>query len=345
MRSIWAWNRRTLSLPPAAVQSNSRPCLVHLVRKAHGRTWLREFAEALRSHPPCAEYELVFAMKGFSSPAEARPYLEEVSDLAPRTLFFSDTGFDLGVYFATAARLRRDRYCFVNSHSRPLVDGWLDKLNAALDRPGVGQVGAMGAWTSNASSRMYSLGLPSAYRRVMPPRAVFREMLGEIRDERVSIKPLAVDHHPIRLRLRSMFETPEVLLGFPTFPAPHLHSNVFMITHAALCELRLPVVRTKLDTSLLESGRGCITRQLQRLGLSSLVVDSMGTVFGPEQWHRSRTFWQGDQEGLLVADNQSLVYTRADLAHRRFLSASAWGSHADPLPPGEHSPDSTRSQS
>lgn len=335
MLSTWGLRRRRLALAPAPEGSDARPCLVHLVRQVHGLTWLREFADALRSHPPGIEHELVFAMKGFGSQAELRPYLEEVADLAPRMLYFPDAGFDLGVYFATAAQLRRERYCFVNSHSRPLVDGWLAKLDAALDLRDVGQAGAMGAWTSNASSRMYSLGLPSAYRSVMPPRAVFREVLGQIRDERVSIGPLAADHHPIRLRLRSMIESPEMLLGFPPFPAPHLHSNVFMITHAALCELRLPVVRTKMDTSLLESGRGCITRQLQRLGLSSLVVDRAGAVYHQDQWARSRTFWQGDQEGLLVADNQSLVYTHGNLACRRILAASAWGSRADPVAPRE----------
>ena len=95
--------------------------------------------QALRAHPPGVACELVLAMKGFTSPAAGRPYLDEVADLAPETLFFADRGFDLGVYFAAAARLRRDRYCFVNSFSRPLVDGWLAKLDAALVRPGVGR--------------------------------------------------------------------------------------------------------------------------------------------------------------------------------------------------------------
>jgi hypothetical protein len=331
------WSRRRLELEHAAAGSDGPLCLVHLVRKAHGLAWLREFAEALRAHPPGTSHELVLAMKGFASAADAAPYLELLSDLAPEALFFPDRGFDLGVYFAAAARLRRDRYCFVNSHSRPLVEGWLAKLDAALDRAGVGQVGAMGAWTSNMSSRMYSLGLPSAYRSVMPPRSVFREVLGEIREERVTIKPLAADHHPIRLRLRSMVELPEVLLGFPSFPAPHLHSNAFVIKHAALRELELPVVRSKMDTSLLESGRRSITRQLRKIGMASLVVDRAGSAFGPDEWDRSRTFWQADQEGLLVADNQSLSYTHGDLARRRLLSASAWGPRADPLPPSGHS--------
>jgi len=42
---------------------------------------------------------------------------------------------------------------------------------------------------------------------------------------------------------------------------------------------------------------------------------------------------QGGQEDLLVAENQTLSYARADFAGRRFLSRCAWGSHADPAPP------------
>jgi hypothetical protein len=340
MRAHRAWHREPLAILPAAAGQDVLPCLVHLVRKANGLDWLREFADALRLHPPGIDHELVFAMKGFSSPDEARPYLDEVADLAPKTLFFPDRGFDLGVYFATAASLRRGRYCFVNSHSRPVSDGWLSRLDSALSRPGVGQVGASGSWTSNSSSLMYWMGLPSAYTRVMPPRTLFREQLGGIRAERSSIDALKVDH-PYRMRLKTLVEIPRTLLGYPPFPAPHLRSNVFMITQDALRELPLFAVYSKLGTSMLESGRRSLTRQLERNGLASLVVDRAGAVYATEQWHRSRTFWQGDQEGLLVADNQTLAYTRGDFARRRLLSASAWGRHAAPTPPREGSVDAS----
>jgi len=47
---------------------------------------------------------------------------------------------------------------------------------------------------------------------------------------------------------------------------------------------------------------------------------------------RSRTLWQGDQEGLLVADNQTLHYTHGDFELRHLLSTLAWGICADPEP-------------
>ncbi len=125
-------------------------------------------------------------MKGFASRAQAAPYLQEAADLAPKALFFPDRGFDLGVYLALAARLRRDRYCFVNSHARPLVDGWLQKLDAALARPGVGQVGATGSWASMHSWVTSLLGGPSAYEGLFPARQAVRELLTEIQREAAS---------------------------------------------------------------------------------------------------------------------------------------------------------------
>ena len=75
-----------LQLPtaPAGVGGADPPCLVHLVRKVNGLGWFCAFAEALRTHPPGLDYELVLAMKGFTSRAQAAPYLDEVADLAPK---------------------------------------------------------------------------------------------------------------------------------------------------------------------------------------------------------------------------------------------------------------------
>jgi hypothetical protein len=232
------------------------------------------------------------------------------------------------VYFAVAAHLRRGRYCFVNSYCRPLADGWLAKLDAALARPGVGQVGASGSWASMYSWASYSLGLPSVYAGLMPPRPVVREQLKAIGLERTGGR--ASRSNTVRVRLRSLPRIPRELTEFEPFPVAHLRSNAFMIEHELLRELRLPRVRDKMDTHVLESGVGSVTCQLGGLGLSSLVVDRDGGVFEPGEWHLSRTFWQGEQEGLLVADNQSECYAVGGFERRRVLSCLAWGLQADP---------------
>lgn len=343
MRPPWAWRQTPLRLPPTppGVGGGDPPCLVHLVRERNGLRWFRAFAESLRAHPPGIECELVLAMKGFASRAQAAPYLAEVADLAPEVLFFPDRGFEWGVYLPLVARLRRDRYCFVNSHARPLVDDWLAKLDAALARPDVGQVGATGSWASVHSWVMSMAGLPNAYRGLFPVRQVVRGLTMEIQREAASLRigsDLNRSHSTVsamRLRLRSVPRVPREFVDFEPFPARHLRTNAFMVSHAALRELCLPAVRNKMDTYVLESGRQSITAQLERIGLHSLVVDCAGAVHSPEQWDRSRTLWQGEQERLLVADNQTLCYTAGTFARRSLLSNLAWGVSADPCPPRE----------
>ncbi len=331
MRLRPAWPRERLHLPePSGV--GSPPCLVHLVWKPLGIEPFRDFAEALRTHPPGIEHELVLAMNGFASAAEARPYLDEVADLEPHMLLFPENGFDMGIYFATAARLRRERYCFVNSYARPLVDGWLAKLDAALELPGVGQVGATGAWASGHSWLLYSAGLPSAYRGLMPSPSVARKLAQDIESE-LGGQGRGSASEVLRARLELLRGVPRTLFCYEPFPSRFIRTNSFMITHATLRELRLFVIRNKIDTYALEGSRRSVTRQLERLGLCSLVVDRAGAVYGPEEWHRSRTLWQGDQEGLLIADNRTLSYTNGDFARRHLLSTLAWGPMADPRLP------------
>ncbi len=334
MRPPWAWKRIPLALPetPPGVGGADPPCVVHLVREANGLDHLRGFAEAFRAHPPGVACELVLAMKGFTSLAQAKPYLEEVADLAPETLFCADGGADLGTYLVAATRLRRDRYCFVNSFSRPLVDGWLQRLDAALARPGVGQVGATGAWASGHSWTTYSMGLPSAYRGLLPPAPTARALTRGLELKRKGRRRRSVEE-AVRARLKTLRGLPGTLFYYEPFPAHKLRSNAFMIAHETLRELALFVVRNKQDAYSLEGSRECLTRRLEQIGLSSLVVDRAGEVYRSGEWDRSRTLWQGDQEGLLVADNQTLHYTHGDFELRHLLSTLAWGIRADPEPP------------
>jgi hypothetical protein len=321
-------------LPPLAGEEDpgAPPCVVHLVRALNGVDSLREFAAAMRAHPPGVEYELVLAMKGFSCAAEAAPFVEVAADLAPEVLFFPDEGLDLGLLFAAATRLRRGRYCFVNSHTRPVADGWLAKLDSALSLPDVGMVGATGSWTSSHSWVTYLLGLPSFYRGVLPPVAVVREQLREMHIEQGGTERLSTAA-VLRNRFELLPRLPEELLSVEPFPTPHLRNTALMVPHEVLRAMRLFVVRNKMDTYALESGPQSFTRQVAQMGLRTLVVDRDGALYEPCDWHRSRTFNQGDQEGLLAEDNRTRSYERGSPVRRVVLSGLSWGDRADPQLP------------
>jgi hypothetical protein len=332
IRPPWDWRRRRLVLPSASVEDPGPPCVVYIVRTAHGLDGPREFAAAMRAHPPGIEHRLILAMKGFRSELEAAPYIAAVGDLECEVAYFPERGIDLGLYFEAAARLRGGRYCFLSSHNRPAADGWLAKLDAALDLHDVGIVGSTGSWASFHSWVTYSMGLPSAYRGVLPPVREARQLLLEVDFEQLGIERRSKPDS-LRTRLQLLSQLPEELLSFPPFPIPHVRTSAFMVSHDVLRAMRLFVVRTKMDTYALESGSLSLTNQAERMGLRALVVDSDGAVYEPEEWHRSGTLWQGEQERLLLRDNRTSFYERGEIGRRRVLAGLAWGRRADALPP------------
>jgi hypothetical protein len=291
--------------------------------------------------------ELVLALKGFESAAEAKPYVEQAGEIVTETLLVDDRGRDLDVYFAAARQLGRERYCFVNSFSEPLVDGWLAKLETALRAPDAGLAGATGSWASNRSWTLYNLHLPSAYSHVFPDRREARGVFHEL-DYEARARAVGADNAPtggpsgwqlFRDRLRAIPQLSEQVTSFSAFPAPHVRTNAFLVRSETLQRLALPAAGSRREAYRLESGRSSLTRQVLDLGLRALVVDRDGVAYDHDRWDRSRTFWQGDQEGLLVADNQTRDYARGALRRRATLSRFAWGRRADPRMPGDRTAD------
>jgi len=313
--------------------------LVHLVWGPLGPEPLRTFLRSYRERPAGAEHELVVLMNGVSD-AQRPQLLSELGGVEHRVLTLEEPMQDLAAYLRAAQLLEHERLCFLNSYSEILVPDWLTKLNEALDQPRVGLVGATGSWASTRSWVLHAYFLPTAYRGVMPPRRVAREQFLAIELERDGGFVENEDDHPtrslgesLRAKWRTLPAMPRQLLGYEGFPAPHVRTNAFMLDRAVLGRLRTRSIRTKMDAYDVENGRRSLTRQVQRMGLRTLLVDRDGTAYDERQWPAARTFWQGDQEGLLIADNQTRSYARGGEDRRRLLSAFAWGASADPHMP------------
>ncbi|HUN78408.1 MAG TPA: hypothetical protein VMU32_05775 [Solirubrobacteraceae bacterium] len=264
--------------------------------------------------------------------------LEELADLPYRLLVLPRPVQDLSAYTYAAEQLEHGRLCFLNSHSELLAPGWLAKLDAALADGGAGLVGATGSWASTRSWILYLLGLPSPYRGVLPPRSAARAQFLEIELEREGRAVVGQDDparrsplESLRAKLRTLPAMPAQMLGFDGFPAHHLRTNAFMVRRSMLRRLHAHQIATKMGAYELENGRHSLTRQVQAMGLRTLVVARDGSAYPAERWPQARTFWQGDQEGLLVADNQTRSYAVGGAERRRLLAAYAWGSLADPV--------------
>jgi hypothetical protein len=310
--------------------------VVHLVWGPLGVVPLRNFLASYNRHSTGLEHELVILFNGVQD-AQRVQIEGELHDTEHRLLTLGEPMQDLAAYARMIQVLEHDRLCFLNSHSVILADDWLVKLSNALDQPGTGMVGATGSWASTRSAVLNSLFLPNAYRGVIPERRVAREQLLGIELEKLgggvptstsAAKPSLA--RSIVATLRTLPPKPEQLLRFGGFPAKHLRTNAFMARHSTFRQLRITNISRKMDAYILESGHTNLTRQVHDLGLRTLVVARDGNAFEPDVWPQSRTLWQGNQEGLLIADNQTRMYARGNFDRRRLLSAQAWGRMADP---------------
>jgi hypothetical protein len=287
-------------------------CVVHLVRAANGIEPLRTFLDSYARHPAGVAHELLLLCKGFgkSMPEEYEPLLAGVACVRR---FIPDRGFDVDAYFQLARDHEARAYCFLNSFSVILAEGWLANLHHALERHDAGVVGATGSWQSVSSNYSDTLAEPPFLEATIP---AWKRLL-------VAWFPFL---RPLRLRIWRF------RLGgdFDAFPNYHLRTNAFMLLRETALAVRVTPMRRKFDTYRFESGRQGLTCQILRMGKPVMVVGRDGRAYDRQDWHLSNTFWRCDQENLLVADNQTREYDRADRNLRAAHSVIAWGPAADP---------------
>jgi hypothetical protein len=305
-------------------------CVVHLVRKGGDFESFERFLASYVEHPSGVPHRFVLLAKGFRSPTELRRYEEAAGSLLDETVQVSDAGFDLTAYATLAGRVTCEQLCFLNSNSAILDAGWLAKLHAALT-PDVGIVGATGSWNSAFSSSRYFLHLPSAYGELFPDRVWLRAQLYALATAMAEKDARAPSFWAkVGTAIRENAGTVYVQFAFPPFPARHVRTNAFLIRSDVLRRLRIGTLHWKQQAWRLESGRGGITSQIEKMGLRALVVGRDGVAYEPSDWYRSATLWQESQQNLLVADNQTDAYASGDLDRRTVLSRLAWGNLARP---------------
>lgn len=256
------------------------------------------FFEAYRAHPPGCPHELIVIAKGWAG-IEGRNSLERMAnEHAARIIDLPDDGYDWGAYMRLAPHLSHEWICFLNTHSRPLIAGWLNLMLEHVQSLKVGAVGATASWGTMIPT------WPS-----LKPQWEWRLL-----------------HYPLRLA-RNAFIFVMNVRHFPYFPNPHLRSNAFLVRRELFNEfvqLR-DIPRNKRDAHRLESGEIGFTRYLINRGLTPLVVGLNGKNYPPEQWMSSGTFRVPHQPNLLISDNQTSAYNWASQSLKRRLELAAWG--------------------
>lgn len=305
-------------------------CVVHLVRAHNGIEPFKRFIESYRENPGGIEHDLLIVFKGFAQPQDAAEYREMLTLFHYAELEISDEGFDITAYFAVVMRYSEQyRYfCFLNSYSVILDRDWLRKLYRNISRPGVGLVGATGSWNSHHSN---------AYAWLRLIVTIFRARIIRCLSLNKSRANTETGSHPhgahkkralwkiATLIVRDAWVNFQLLINFDTFPNYHIRTNAFMISCELMQTLKCPVMKTKMDAYRFESGKKGFTRQILNRGKRVIVVGKDGIGYEKENWIESKTFWQSEQENLLVADNQTRDYQEGSQERRSYLSSITWG--------------------
>ena len=121
-------------------------CVVHLVWAPLGPEPVERFAASYRARPAGLQHRLVVLLNGFGADEDAAPHLRALDGIDHETVRTPEPTLDLPAYAHAARVLDASHLCFVNSHAEVLADGWLAKLHAAVEAPGVGLAGATGSY-------------------------------------------------------------------------------------------------------------------------------------------------------------------------------------------------------
>lgn len=268
--------------------------VLHLVRKGNPISALSTFLESYRRYPASEPHRLVILLKGFTEvvPSEIEMLLSNVTH---DRIYCPDGGFDIGSYFYGIEHITEHFVMLTNSFTELSTNDWLMKLLAAINLPGMGAVGATGSWESLSG-----------------------RFLREPIDNELPWLPRIV------LKVKSLIIGAGLYVLFPGSPNVHLRTNALLIRRRDLLSHRPRHIHYKLQAWLFESGRRSLSYYLINRGLSLAVVGRNGTVYKPEDWDCSGTFWQGDQSNLLALDNQTRRYDDGDESFKRRKRLVAW---------------------
>lgn len=286
-------------------------CVVHLVRAQNGIEPFQRFLNSYQNNPGGVEHEFLVIFKGFNNSDELKVHQEILKSFKYISYEISDEGFDLTAYFSVAKTFGNQYrfFCFFNSFSEILDKDWLLKLYQPALMQDVGIVGASGSLQSHRKGSQFNL-LKEVY--------VVSKNHFKLYTKKVFLKKLILSMVAAYVYCRSQ-------LKFGFFPNCHIRTNAFVISSNLMNLLCCPLLKEKMDAYKLENGKGGISRQIISMRKRLILVGKDGKFYDEKDWYKSNTFWQSNQENLLIADNQTRDYQYGTLERRKFLSTSAWG--------------------
>lgn len=286
-------------------------CVVYLVRYQNDLESFLHFLDSYQRNPAGVEHDFLVVFKGFSQSEDLGVYRKILKSFTYISYEISDEGFDLTAYFSAAKTFGNQYrfFCFMNSFSEILDKDWLLKLYQPALMQDVGIVGASASFQGHRKGSLLRL---------------FKEVYIVSRNH-FKLYAKKVFFKKLILSMVASYDYCRSQLKLGCFPNGHIRTNAFVISSSLMNLLSCPLLKEKLDAYKLEGGKGGISRQIISMRKRLILVGKDGRFYDEKDWYKSKTFWQSNQENLLVADNQTRDYQYGTLERRGVLSTGAWG--------------------
>lgn len=279
---------------------NPKITVVYLAWIPYGVELFFNFATSYKKFDAGLKHDLILLFNGVNSTDDTIPFHEVAKKFSlSYESFTKKDGLDLDAYFWIAEQLNCDYFLFLNSFSIMLADNWLQKSMQYTSNPKIGLISPSGSYQSYYSSVFINNSCTW--------------------DKMKSFKE---NYSKYKLLIKNLFYW---RFFFPSFPNPHIRTNVFLISRELFLSLKRKKLKNKFMAYKLESGYNSITRQIISKGLEVLIVDKAGESYKIPEWVKQNIFWKGHQEDLLISDKQSEEYRLANDAKKNELTQLAWG--------------------
>lgn len=281
-------------------QGSTGTAVIYLSYVPYGTFPLSDFIRSYNTYDAGTPHSLIILFKGMKGEVELTPFFELLKESGKDFSFlcYYGGGFDIHAYSWAAGQLQTECLFFLNTRSVLLAGNWLHHYMCNFSGP-------TGIISATASQQSY-------YSSVFQKNKFTWE----------HSKGFLINFRKVKLFLKAFFYWRFL---FSAFPNPHVRTNAFLVRRKDFLQIRIKTGRSKFKAYLTESGRKSITAYFMARGLDVLVVDRFGKTYDRRNWASSATFWIREQENLLIADNQTMLYERATAEEKSTMTKLAWG--------------------
>lgn len=328
--------------------------VIYLARSAEGSILdVAKFFASYQKYPAGIPHSLYVIRKGFGERTGAEKGIEVITEPFGPTFFdVPDDGFDINAYLEISHHIDEDYVCFFNTFSEILAPNWLKFLSEQVIRPNVGIAGCTASYESlitshRAMSKAVWLSVvkkvefdPHLYDFFQPEIDNHTSLWKDQSDALgLSSTDLEYGNRFTENRFKSLdadFEEGwqsaidkggplEILANFQPFPNPHIRSNGFIIDRKRLLQIAPRIEYTKDACVKFESGIEGLSARILAEGQDLILIDKKGKAFNQNNWWKSLTFRLGNQEDLIVSDNQTNKFEELSEKLRIRDSYFSWG--------------------